>query len=263
MFTEKFTTGFRTLKQKGERIPPRPAVRGFQCAPRMNFAFLTSREDPEDVHPPSGLDRLLELESRLSDYRRLFWIVSALYLLSLGLVYRSAPRDPLVVGLFQDGQMQVLSPLSAEDQSGRFRIVLSAFIGEFLHDLTGYDSFQETYRLKKALDRMTPELRERFENDFARNQFVKRIRDSRVRSRIELRESQIRKVSPGIYSIVAVVVRHVASYDNPASRRDDILKCRFVVRTGAPLPSNPYGLWVSSYAEHLIDRTASPTGKTP
>ena len=229
----------------------------------MNIPFLSPREDSGEFRPPSGLDRLVELESRLSDYRRLFWVVSGLYLLSLGLLYRSAPREPLVVGLFQDGKMQVLAPLSSEDQSGRFRIVLSAFVGEFLHDLTGYDSFQETYRLKKALDRMTPELRGRFETDFARNQFVKRIRDSRVRSRIELRESQIRKVSPGVYAIVAVIVRHVSSYDNPASRRDDILKCRFVVRTGAPLPSNPYGLWVSSYAEHLIDRTAMPGGKTP
>lgn len=229
----------------------------------MNFGFLSPREDPEEFRPPSGLDRLLELESRLSDYRRLFWIVSVLYLLSLGLIYRSAPRNPLVVGLFQDGKMRVLSPLSAEDKTGRFRIVLSAFVGEFLHDLTGYDSFQETYRLKKALDQMTPELRERFETDFTRNQFVKRIHDSRVRTRIELRESRIRKVSPGVYAVVAVVVRHVSSYDNPASRRDDILKCRFIVRTGAPLPSNPYGLWVSSYAEHLIDRTAALSGKTP
>jgi hypothetical protein len=60
-----------------------------------------------------------------------------------------------------------------------------------------------------------------------------------------------------------VVVRHVSSYDNPASRRDDILKSRFIVRVGAPLPSNPYGLWVSSYAEHLIDRTAIAGGKAP
>lgn len=228
----------------------------------MNLDFLSRLKNPEDLRPPSGMDRLLEMESRLSDYRRLFWVVSGLFLLALWMTYQSAPRRPLVVGLFQDGHMQVLTPLSTIDQSSRFHIVLSAFVQEFLHDLTEYDSFQETYRLKKAFDMMTPNLKSRFQSDFAKNRFVQTIRDSRIRSHVELRESQIRKVSPGVYAIVAVVVRHVFSYDNPASRRDDILKCRFLIRSGSPLPSNPYGLWVSSYAEHLIDRTA-PSGKNP
>lgn len=228
----------------------------------MNLDFLSRNKDMENLHPPTGMDRLLEMESRLSDYRRLFWVVSGLFLLALWLTYQSAPRRPLVVGLFRDGHMQVLSPLSTIDQSSRFHIVLSAFVQEFLHDLTEYDSFQETYRLKKAFDMMTPELKNRFQSDFVKNQFIRTIRDARIRSRVELRESQIRKISGGVYAVVAVVVRHVTSYDNPASRRDDILKCRFLIRSGSPLPSNPYGLWVSSYAEHLIDRTA-PAGKAP
>ncbi len=228
----------------------------------MNFPFMNEEEEREIPRPPSGADRLLELESRLLRYQRIYWVTAGLFLLSLALLWSASPRRPLVVGVAQNGQMIDLAPLSKEDEQARFRLILSAFVHDFLRDFTQYDSFQETYLLSRAFRKMTPELRAHLQKAFADSQFVPKIVSSRIRSRLEVKESQIHEISSGIYSIVVVSVRHVRSYDDPSRTRDDILKSRMVVREGEATSTNPYGIWVSSYAEHLIDR-ASSSGKTP
>ncbi|MHB8543466.1 MAG: hypothetical protein ACYC9S_05625 [Leptospirales bacterium] len=222
----------------------------------MNFPFMQEQTEREIPRPPSGADRLLELESRLTHYQRLYWSTALLFLLALGLLWKISPRAPLVVGLAQSGQMTALAPLSREDEQSRFRLILSAFVHDFLRNFTEYDSFQEPYRLSRAFRMMTPDLRNHLRTALSDNQFVSKITASRIRSRLEIKESQIHEISTGIYSIVVVSVRHVHSYDDPSRKRDDILKSRLVVREGEATDSNPYGLWVSSYAEHLIDRTA-------
>lgn len=223
----------------------------------MNFPFMQDNPDREIPRPPSGADRLVELETRLIHFQRLYWSTAFLFLLALGVLWKISPRAPLVVGLSQNGQMTALAPMSREDEQARFRLILSAFVHDFLRNFTEYDSFQEPYRLSRAFRMMTPELGTHLRTALSDSQFVPKIASSRIRSRLEIKESQIHEISKGIYSIVVVSVRHVHSYDDPSRKRDDILKSRLVVREGESTDANPYGLWVSSYAEHLIDRTTS------
>ncbi len=228
----------------------------------MIFPFMKEEGEREIPRPPSGTDRLLELEARLVWHQRAYWATAILFLLALGLLWRLSPREPLVVGIARNGQMIALAPLSREDEQARFRLILSAFVHDFMRNFTQYDSFQETYRLSRAFRMMTPDLRNHLQKAFSDSQFVSKIVSSRIRSRLEVKESQIHEISSGIYSIVVVSVRHVHSYDDPSRKRDDILKSRMVVREGEATGTNPYGLWVSSYAEHLIDRTTAE-GKKP
>ena len=227
----------------------------------MNFPFSFSGSTERDIPlPPSGFDRLLELEDRLVLYLRIYWITVTAFILAILGIWYTSPRVPLVVGITQTGSMIPMEVLSKEEQHTRFGMILSSFIKDFLRDFTEYDSFQEPYRLSRAFRVMVPALAKKLETEFREKGIVDRITKARIRSRIEIRESRIRRISDGIYAVTVVSVRHVASYDDPASRRDEVLKSRLVVREGSPTATNPYGLWVTSYAEHLLDRSQTGGG---
>jgi hypothetical protein len=227
---------------------------------KLPFSF-SGQVDREIPLPPAGFDRIIELEGRLVQYVRIYWVTVAAFVVAVFAIWHSSPRTPLVVGIAQNGSLIPMEVLSKEDLHTRFGMILSAFVREFLRDFTEYDSFQEPYRLSRAFRVMTPRLSKRLRADFREKGIVDRIEKARIRSRIEIRENTTRRISDGIYEVTVVTVRHVFSYDDPGSKRDEVLKCRLVVREGAPTSGNAYGLWVSSYAEHLLDR--SQTGGKP
>lgn len=227
---------------------------------KMPFSF-SGRAEREIPLPPAGFDRIIELEGRLVLYTRIYWVTVAAFVIAVFAIWHSSPRTPVVVGIAQNGSLMPMEVLSKEELHTRFGMILSAFVKEFLRDFTEYDSFQEPYRLSRAFRVMTPSLAEKLKGEFQEKGIVDRIGKARIRSRIEIREDTARRISDGIYEVTVVTVRHVFSYDDPASKRDEVLKCRLVVREGVPTTGNAYGLWVSSYAEHLLDR--SQTGGKP
>ncbi len=219
-----------------------------------------SRSGEEDLSPPPGLDRIMDLERRIDQGRRLFWALAGVDLVGILLVFWMAPSRTLVVGLSKEGEMVTL-PLVQLSPDERSNAVISAFTKSFLGNLAAYDAFQEPYRLKRAFSRMTPELRKTLGSTLSGNHFVENITGSRLRSELDVREVRSKPVASGVFSIRAFCVRHVHSYDDPGFVRDDLLKIRMLVKAGSPTPGNPYGLWVSSYAEEALDKPATGAGR--
>ncbi|MHB1731717.1 MAG: hypothetical protein ACYCVG_12355 [Leptospirillum sp.] len=211
------------------------------------------RNENDLAAPPPGIDRILELERRIARGVRLFWALVAADILGMCLIFWYVPSRTLVVGLTKEGEMVRLPevPMVPDDRS---EAVIAAFSRGFLNNLAAYDAFEEPYRLKKAFTKMTPELRQSLGAELSKNHFMESITGSRLRSTLDVREVRSKKVAPGVFSVRAFCVRHVRSYDDRQFLRDDLLKTRMVVKAGSPTPENPYGLWVSSYAEESLDK---------
>jgi hypothetical protein len=217
------------------------------------------RVESDGATPPPGIDRILELERRIARGARLFWALVFADILGMILIFWYVPSRTLVVGLSKEGEMVALPEIQmAPDE--RSAAVIAAFTRGFLNNLAAYDAFEEPYRLKKAFSKMTPELRKSLGAELSRNHFMESITGSRLRSILDVREVRSKTVAPGVFSIRAFCVRHVRSYDDRQFLRDDLLKTRMVVKAGGPTPENPYGLWVSSYAEESLDKPSRTGG---
>jgi len=219
--------------------------------------LLFGRDHSGEMAPPPGMDRILELERRIQMGSRLFWALFFADILGMLLIFWYVPSRTLVVGLSKEGEMVRLPEIQmAPDE--RSEAVLAAFSRGFLNNLAAYDAFEEPYRLKKAFSKMTPELRKSLGSELSKNHFMESITGSRLRSTLDVRGIRSKKVAPGVFSVRAFCVRHVRSYDDQQFLRDDLLKTRMVIRAGGPTPENPYGLWVSSYAEESLDKPSTP-----
>jgi len=221
--------------------------------------FFFHREEAGENAPPPGIDRILELERRIAMGARLFWALVFADILGMLLIFWYVPSRTLVVGLSKEGEMVRLPEIQTPTDE-RSEAVIAAFSRGFLNNLAAYDAFEEPYRLKKAFSKMTPDLRRSLGSELSKNHFMESITGSRLRSTLDVREVRSKKVAPGVFSVRAFCVRHVRSYDDRQFLRDDLLKTRMVIKAGGPTPENPYGLWVSSYAEESLDKPSNPGG---
>jgi len=175
------------------------------------------------------------------------------------LVLKAQQKQPIVIPIDSLGRAQAVENYEVTDK--RDEIQVQMFVKEFMEAYTAWDSKFVEYNFTKALNYMHSEYQKRAQqemmqtdpDDSDHRNLLKKLEAQKIYSKIEIQEIRIEKDSPAWVKIWVAGIRRVFSYlDDSYAPKETIFNSYITLAKVPRTKTEPYGLLVYDYREHLV-----------
>jgi len=175
------------------------------------------------------------------------------------LILKAQQKPPLVIPVDSLGQARAVENYETNDK--RDEIQIQMFVKEFMEAYTAWDSKFVKYNFAKALNYMHSEFQKRAQQEMVqtdpsdpdRRSLLERLEAQNIYSKIEIQEIRVEKDSPAWVKIWVAGIRRVFSYlDSSYAPRETIFNSYITLAKVPRTKTEPYGLLVYDYREHLV-----------
>lgn len=183
------------------------------------------------------------------------------------LVLKAQQKRPLVIPVDSLGHARAIEDY--EVSNNRDEIQIQMFVKEFMEAYTAWDSKFVKYNFAKALNYMHSEYQKRAQqemmqvdpNDADRRSLLDKLEAQKIYSKIEIQEIRVEKDSPAWVKIWVAGIRRVFSYlDSSYAPTETIFNSYITLAKVPRTKTEPYGLLVYDYREHLVKDITSREG---
>ncbi len=185
------------------------------------------------------------------------------------LVLKAQEKPPLVIPVDSLGRARAIENYETSDE--RDEIQIQAFVKEFMEAYTSWDSKFVELNFAKALNYMHSEFQKRAQqelmqtdaNDPEHGSLLEKLRSQKIYSKLEIQEIRVEKDSPQWVKVWVAGIRRVYSYlDSSYPPAETIFNAYITLAKVPRTKTEPYGLLVYDYREHLVKDITSREEKT-
>jgi len=183
------------------------------------------------------------------------------------LILKAQEKPPLVIPVDSLGRARAIEHYETQDR--RDEIQIQAFVKEFMEVYTAWDSKFVELNFAKALNYMHSEFQKRSEqelikpdpNDPDHGSLLEKLRSQKIYSKLEIQEIRVEKDSPQWVKVWVAGIRRVFSYlDSNYPPTETIFNAYITLAKVPRTKTEPYGLLVYDYREHLVKDISSKEG---
>ena len=205
----------------------------------------------------------------LNTFKVVAIILMAIILFQAFLVLKAQEKPPLVIPVDSLGHARAIENYETTDK--RDEIQIQAFVKEFMEAYTAWDSKFVELNFAKALNYMHSEFQKRAQqelmhsdsNDPEHGSLLEKLRSQKIYSKLEIQEIRVEKTSPQWVKVWVAGIRRVFSYlDSSYPPTETIFNAYITLAKVPRTKTEPYGLLVYDYREHLVKDITSREEKT-
>lgn len=228
------------------------------------FKSKANQRDSRSYHEVFG-----DTVTLLNTFKVVTVILMIIIFFQAFLVLKAQEKPPLVIPVDSLGRAQAIENYETTDK--RDEIQIQAFVKEFMETYTAWDSKFVELNFAKALNYMHSEFQKRAQqelmqsdpNDPDHGSLLEKLRAQKIYSKLEIQEIRVEKDSPGWVKVWVAGIRRVYSYlDANYPPAETIFNAYITLAKVPRTKTEPYGLLVYDYREHLVKDITSREGKT-
>ncbi len=205
----------------------------------------------------------------LNTFKVVAMILLLIILFQAFLILKAQEKLPLVIPVNSLGRARAIEHY--ETTESRDEIQIQAFVREFMEVYTAYDSKFVEHNFAKALNYMHSEFQKRAQQELMRSDpgdpdhesLLEKLRAQKIYSKLEIQEIRVEKDSPQWVKVWVAGIRRVFSYlDSSYPPTETIFNAYITLAKVPRTKTEPYGLLVYDYREHLVKDITSREEKT-
>ena len=200
----------------------------------------------------------------LNTFKVVVTFLMAIILFQAFLIMKGQQKQPIVIPVDSLGHARAVEDY--ETSNKRDEIQIQMFVKEFMETYTAWDSKFVEYNFAKALNYMHSEFQKRAQQEMMQaspddpdhRSLIKRLEEQKIYSKIEIQEVRVEKDSPAWVKLWVAGIRRVFSYlDSSHPPQETIFNAYITLAKVPRTKSEPYGLLVYDYREHLVKDISS------
>ncbi len=228
----------------------------FQSKPKAN------RRDSRSYYEVFG-----DTVTLLNTFKIVAILLTLIILFQAFLILKALGKPPLVIPVDSLGRARAVEDYEVNNK--RDEIQIQAFVKEFMEAYTAYDSKFVEQNFTKALNYMHSEFQKRSQqelmqadpNDPDRTSLLEKLKSQKIYSKIEIQEIRVEKDSPAWVKVWVAGIRRVFSYLDSSYPPTETIFNSYITLAKVPrTKTEPYGLLVYDYREHLVKDISSKEG---
>jgi hypothetical protein len=185
------------------------------------------------------------------------------------LVLKAQEKLPLVIPVDSLGRARAIENYETTDK--RDEIQIQAFVKEFMEAYTAWDSKFVELNFAKSLNYMHSEFQKQAQQELMRSDpndpdhgsLLEKLRAQKIYSKLEIQDIRVEKDSPQWVKVWVAGIRRVFSYlDADYPPTETIFNAYITLAKVPRTKTEPYGLLVYDYREHLVKDITSREEKT-
>lgn len=205
----------------------------------------------------------------LNTFKIVTVMLALIILFQAFLILKAHEKPPIVIPVDSLGRARAVEDYETSDK--RDEIQIQAFVREFVEAYTAWDSKFAEKNFAKALNFMHSEFQRRSQQELMRadpqdpefGNLLEKLKAQKIYSKLEIQDIRIEKDSPAWVKVWAAGIRRVFSYlDGGYPPAETIFNAYITIAKVPRTKTEPYGLLVYDYREHLVKDISFREGKT-
>lgn len=191
-----------------------------------------------------------DLEAQNNTLKLLLSFLCVLLLVSMGLMYLTTRKPPVVIRVQDIGKAEAVQRFSVNNKITEAEYFF--FTKLFIRKFTEYNSYTVSSEITEAFSLMTSNYQKIAKKEVIDSNLISKISQASINTKIEIREIKLEREDNDLAVLSFLGLRSLTSYNDREFKQDSLFKGDIILKKVPRSMNHPQGLLVDEYREILV-----------